>query len=93
MSQLDELIAHLEAAEKAIHELAALVPEWQPIETAPKDGTKVLIFDGEEIFLASYKNYCGTMPTWQPEYAEVPMFEDDMPSHWMPLPAPPKIDT
>lgn len=66
--------------------------EWQPIETAPKDGTNILLF----------------IPEWRPEYQRVvghwgrsffgEKWFDNVgmkalscrPSHWMPLPEPPK---
>ena len=55
--------------------------EWQPIETAPKDGTRVLIFSVDEVVVAHYE---GDM--WcENEY-------DNLwhnPTHWMPLPEPP----
>lgn len=65
---------------------------WQPIETAPKDGTRVLIWDGCTVYLASFGFDVGNGPMWQPEYAEVPMYDDDGPTHWQPLPAPPRTD-
>jgi hypothetical protein len=55
---------------------------WQPIETAPKDGTKVLLFPwGGEVRIGSY----------DPRSLEwrVIRSETAYPSHWMPLPAPP----
>lgn len=64
--------------------------EWQPIETAPRDGTRVILaWDGVRVgyFLdnsASIKPWSGwkvpSMETWP----------KGQPTHWMPLPEPPK---
>lgn len=63
--------------------------EWMPIESAPKDGTKLLVWDGYEITSAKY----------DPEYTwwEICVPSDGYvesnciaPTHWMPLPSPPK---
>lgn len=56
---------------------------WLPIETAPKDGTKILAFDDfNEIMVVRYVFdsffECG-------EYQVEP-------THWMPLPEAPNID-
>ena len=58
---------------------------WQPIETAPKDGTETLLWEkGFEVYAVGY--FCelaekwvvfGTHWNWQP-------------THWMPLPEPPE---
>ena len=61
--------------------------EWQPIETAPKDGTAMLVWAGMRDWLdnpvpsvAWYSRLHG----WVGHFAS-----GDMPSHWQPLPAPP----
>ncbi|MEO0943239.1 MAG: DUF551 domain-containing protein [Pseudomonadota bacterium] len=67
--------------------------EWQPIETAPKDGTEVILFywwyiDGG-LVTAGY---------WHPVFDDVKggFWYADLvnagaadPTHWMPLPEPP----
>jgi hypothetical protein len=61
-------------------------PEWQPIETAPKDGSSYLIADAVRGFVALHirgviHNNPGTSWDWQ--YGEEA-------THWMPLPNAPK---
>ena len=67
--------------------------EWQPIETAPKDGTWILVykpfnlygFDDSEWYVDKY------IVRWADECWNISM--DDIvvyPTHWMPLPNPPK---
>lgn len=60
--------------------------EWQPIETAPKDGACVLI-TGEGLVreCRSFRDDWG-----DPVYSE--WFFEATPTHWMPLPEPPKGD-
>lgn len=58
--------------------------EWQPIETAPRDGTRILVVSGGWHDVA----YVG----WNDDDGEPVWFNGDVPvqaSHWMPLPAPP----
>lgn len=65
--------------------------EWQPIETAPKDGTRILVFvpDGRSDepgqHLVSW--YCNTWVITTDERDWTFVLE---PTHWMPLPEPPK---
>jgi hypothetical protein len=54
---------------------------WQPIETAPKDGTEVLIWPREITGTAIYSH--GEWVDPNEEYAE------SHPTHWMPMPAGP----
>jgi hypothetical protein len=58
--------------------------EWQPIETAPKDGSPVLAFDGEDIAVVTYYHASDTLGWWEVIYD----VEFD-PTHWMPLPPAP----
>ena len=66
--------------------------KWQPIETAPRDGTDIFIWshiinkpisvhwrsdDGGDWFISDCLPYC----------------IDPYPTHWMPLPPPPQTDT
>jgi hypothetical protein len=72
--------------------------EWQPIETAPKDGTAVLVYP------ATWGSKPASIAKWnEDKYAKNPRpfweRDDDLgkvsisrgkpPTHWMPLPAPP----
>lgn len=54
---------------------------WQPIATAPTDGTELLVFDEGAICLAWFDEVSGC---W---YDQGPMTPE--PTHWMKLPAPP----
>jgi hypothetical protein len=67
---------------------------WLMIETAPKDGTQILITDGEQIEVGHW----GTVPCtisarcgWRYGPGDIYSGYDEMetPTHWMPLPSPP----
>ena len=58
--------------------------EWQPIETAPKDGTRVLlVIDhgewGDKVWTGLWAD------GWIISYGKT----SNKPTHWMPLPVPP----
>lgn len=62
--------------------------DWQPIETAPKDGTKILVWPRSRQMREPAIAY------WhQPANSDYPGFWaiGGNPTHWMPLPAPPVI--
>ena len=56
--------------------------EWKPIETAPSDGTLVLIWASDTVFTAWYDKHKG----WKSSGLSYLS-----PTHWMPLPAPPSL--
>jgi hypothetical protein len=70
--------------------------DWQPIETAPKDGTRILLWDTDEAVIAKWDDISmGGAKGWQ--VAVVNMIGDVNyydaafnPTHWMPLPEPPR---
>ena len=62
-----------------------MFPKWQPISTAPRDGTSILIFEAQDgttgtVRISRWRD--DTIPTgWTGS--------DRAPSHWLPLPLPP----
>ena len=57
--------------------------EWQPIETAPKDGTRVILF-------VKCGDQC--VAGWNDDFDMWQLVGDQFtrtPTHWMPLPEPP----
>ena len=79
------------AAEPAASDGSVIVPvcQWQPIETAPKDGLEVMLFyphytnDGFVTAGYYYRNEGGDGPYW---YADLVNGCASPPTHWMPLP-------
>ena len=65
---------------------------WQPIETAPKDGTFVDIFVPElgERYCDAYYVYTKKAWCWNMSDNQRIVFDATPPSHWMPSPEPPK---
>jgi hypothetical protein len=67
--------------------------QWKPIETAPKDGTEILVVDHHgEIQLVFWAKYWRHSYDWCIKGGEQEEGSDktaDNPTHWMPLPEPP----
>jgi hypothetical protein len=73
-------VAYLQRAEKADARVAAL-SQWQPIETAPKDGTGILAWDMIEHMIMFWHN-----GAWRDtDLDDMPI----QPTHWIRLPSPP----
>lgn len=56
--------------------------EWQPIETAPKDGRQFVVCWSDGHF--------DMMGGWE-EYSEIVEFGEPPATHWLPLPDPPAV--
>lgn len=68
--------------------------KWQPIETAPKDGREILLFDRDDlptVFAGKWAPVAGDGGWWI--YADELLQDacaEAFPTHWMPLPPPPE---
>ena len=71
--------------------------EWRSIESAPKDGSRVIVWNGAPFFV-TWQHECQferfeTRPGWSVFECEDSFyswgFEPDEPTHWMPLPESP----
>jgi len=58
--------------------------QWQPIETAPRDGLRVIVYEPDQHFIAISRWWAGAF-----RVGDLPGI-DIYPTHWMPLPAAPE---
>jgi hypothetical protein len=79
--------------------------EWQPIDTAPRDGTEVLLFIPnaepririghyvvtQKFTYDEHGKKVGPITYWFSYERSVRLRLDIHPSHWMPLPEPPNL--
>lgn len=59
--------------------------KWQPISSAPKDGTEILVYQGTLVYHAKWGGE--RHPTWV--YPKTGISFVDSSTHWQPLPEPP----
>ena len=90
---LEELLAHV-AAPAHPAPIAGLEPvAWQPIKTAPRDGTPILCFTPD--YQSEFSDQSGIDVLWFDGgawlYNAVPV--TFQPTHWMPLPASPNFSS
>ena len=75
-----ETIAH-QVISLWLEEYKKAQPGWRPIDTAPKDGTTVLVANDKYVAEGSF--FTGYW-SWG-----MPIADEIQPTHWMPLPPPP----
>jgi hypothetical protein len=63
---------------------------WQPIETAPKDGTEILIAWGDKVTFSYWLDNSKTSHPWQGWKLPSMFPVSGKPSHWMPIPKIPR---
>lgn len=65
---------------------------WQPIETAPKDGTDFLMCHAEtgDMMVVFYDEPSAEAPDHCWHRMDGLAYHRDLPTHWMPLPEPPR---
>jgi hypothetical protein len=61
-----------------------MFPKWQPINTAPKDGTRILVFEADEETSETLR-----VSRWRNDTIPAGWAGGERPSHWLPLPLPP----
>ena len=68
--------------------------KWQPIETAPKDGTEILILCREGNMFVARWSYSGCYEYWVSNACADDCYgaDDCDVSHWMKLPEPPAME-
>lgn len=86
--QVDFLIEQVNRAALAAAQAAA--PEWQAIETAPKDGNDILVSNLSGFTQVVFWDDAAATVTHHWQTSDGPTFHDDLFTHWQPLPVPPK---
>ena len=67
--------------------------EWQPIETAPKDGTPILVAENSRDYpFIAYWGYVGRFTSSEKMWIghDFGAMPEGSVNHWMPLPEPPE---
>mgnify|MGYP006266670133 CR=1 FL=1 len=63
---------------------------WQPIETAPTNGTVIWAFNGEQVRMRWSQGDQWALWIYDDDVLNDIDPSPDQPTHWMPLPEPPK---
>ena len=76
----------------ALAETGITLQQWQPIETAPRDGTPILgaRLDCNDLYVMYWMEEDETAPLYRWAIIDGGVMHKDALTHWMPLPEPPK---
>lgn len=101
----ERILADLLSAPESVRmELAALLNPWRQIETAPKDGTHILVLSAKGAHVSLWEEWLppdGAGGFWGIQIGDGdnacdPTWDHNVvslkPTHWLPLPAPPSED-
>jgi hypothetical protein len=72
------------------HWIEVKIMEWQPIETAPKDGINILVVDARVRELWAVASWDADEPSTAKWCTLDGAYHQDRFTHWMPLPSPPQ---
>jgi len=69
--------------------------EWQPIETAPKDGSNILVYTPSGVVSVVWKSWTSSYADWDPvgvdaSYDDSCVVLDSEPTHWRRAPLSPQ---
>lgn len=67
----------------------AVTTGWQPIETAPKDGTQIIIAVAGDEYEPGWAWWSALRRAWFIPNTSIAYQME--PTHWMPLPPPPEV--
>lgn len=66
-----------------------MTQQWKPIESAPKDGSEIWTYNGEQARMRWIEGGCYALWIWADDLLSDADPNPDAPTHWMPLPAAP----
>lgn len=66
-----------------------MTQQWKPIESAPKDGSEIWAYNGEQARMRWTQGECYALWIWADDLLSDADPNPEPPTHWMPLPAAP----
>ncbi|KDC22995.1 hypothetical protein AZ20_4230 [Bordetella bronchiseptica E014] len=83
--------AGIEEGQRRTEHNAAVRSAWMPIESAPKDGTEIWAYNGEQARMKWIEGECYALWIWADDLLSDADPNPEQPTHWQPLPAAPGV--